>query len=114
MTESWAAQACSLPAAERPTRMAEFDELFSSALLRLEQPEPGRVELTLDPTAEVAASAAALMVRETACCSFFTFTLTATGGQLQLDVTVPTTHIAVLDALETRAVAAISTRRRST
>lgn len=95
--------ACSLPVAERPLRVAEFDELFSAAVLRLERPEPGRVELALDPTAEVAANTAALAVRETACCSFFTFTLTATAGQLRLEVTVPSAHIGVLDALAARA-----------
>lgn len=103
LTASWVPEACSLPIAERPLRVAEFDELFSSAVLHLERPEPGRVELALDPTAEVAANTAALVVRETACCAFFTFTLTATAGQLRLTVTVPAAHIAVLDALAARA-----------
>lgn len=108
--------ACSLPTAEKPARVAEFDELFSSAVLRVDRPEPGRLELELDPTAEVAANTAALVVRETACCTFFTFTLTATGGQLRLKVIVAPAHIAVLDALASRAATAMSSgdhRRRS-
>lgn len=47
----------------------------------------------------MAAQAAGLVVRETACCSFFTFTLTATGGALELGVAVPDSHVEVLDAL---------------
>jgi 8-oxo-dGTP pyrophosphatase MutT (NUDIX family) len=33
------------------------------------------------------------VVRETECCSFVTFTLTATGGQVLLEVVVPPAHI---------------------
>jgi hypothetical protein len=116
LTESWMPGACSLPTAEKPARVAEFDEFFSSAVLRVDRPEPGRLELELDPTAEVAANTAALVVRETACCTFFTFMLTATGGQLRLKVIVAPAHIAVLDALASRAATAMSGgdhRRRS-
>ena len=42
---------------------------------------------------------AGLAAAETECCSFFTFALTATGGALSLDVTVPAAHTAILDAL---------------
>jgi hypothetical protein len=37
-------------------------------------------------------------MRETGCCSFFTFTLTAANGRLELDV--ETDHEDVLDAIE--------------
>lgn len=116
LTESWAPAACRLPTAELPLRVAEFDELFASTVRDLDRPEPDRLRLRLDPTAEAAASTAELVIRETQCCSFFTFTLTATGGQLLLEVVVPATHIAVLDALAARAATAISGdsyRRRS-
>ena len=46
-----------------------------------------RFELTPHP--EVASRTADLFTRETQCCSFFTFTLTATGGSLTLDVAGP-------------------------
>lgn len=107
-TESWALEACSLPMAEQPLRVAEFDKLFESAVLRLDRPEPGRLELELDPTADVAASTAALVVRETGCCLFFAFTLTARDGRLTLEVAVPPIHVTILDALEARAATAMS------
>ncbi len=53
----------------------------------------------LPPRPELAAEAADLVVRETQCCSFFTFALTATGGRLHLDVTVPESQTPVLDAM---------------
>ena len=56
-----------------------------------------RFELTPDPA--VAARTADLFTRETQCCSFFTFTLTATGGSLTLDVQVPSSQVSVLAAL---------------
>lgn len=112
-TDSWVPDVCGLPVAERPLRVAEFDEVFATAVLGLDRPEPARLRLILNPTAEVAAGTAALVLRETACCSFFVFTLTATGGQLLLEVSVPPTHIAVLDALSTRAALAMSGRSPS-
>ncbi len=108
--DSWVPQACTLPTVDQPLRVAEFDELFASAVQDVDRPEPGRLVLALTPTAEVAATVAGLVVRETSCCSFFTFTLTATGGSLALAVTVPATHLEVLEALADRAA---GTRGRS-
>jgi hypothetical protein len=105
LAESWAPRSCALPTAEQPLRVAEFDDLFASAVRRVERPGPGRVRLELEPTPQVAAAAAGLAVRETDCCSFFTFTLSATGGDLLLDVTVPPAHVGVLEALAARAAA---------
>lgn len=95
--------ACTLPTVDRPLRVAEFDDLLSTAVERLERPAPGELRLGLVASPEVAGSAAALAARETACCSFFTFTLTATGGALSLSVTVPPAQVEVLDALAARA-----------
>ena len=100
---SWAPDACTLPTVERPLREAEFDTLFSSAVTGATRTSPSTVVLTLTPQPAVAAQAAELAARETSCCSFFTFTLTASGGGLSLAVTVPATHQAVLDALVERA-----------
>jgi len=100
---SWVPQACTLPTVEQPLRLAEFDDLFASAVLGVQRADPLRVRLELRAEPEVAARAADLMTRETGCCSFFSFTLTATGNQLDLDVAVPAGHIAVLDALAARA-----------
>ncbi|MEW2356266.1 hypothetical protein [Spirillospora sp. NPDC029432] len=99
----WTPRACTLPTAERPLRLAEFDALFAEAVTRVRPTGPGQVRLELRPDPAVAARAAELATRETGCCSFFTFTLTTTGGALALDVTVDEPHIEVLDALAARA-----------
>jgi hypothetical protein len=91
-----------LPTAEQPLRVAEFDELFATSLRGLDRREPTGLRMHLDPTPEVAARTAGLVMRETGCCSFFTFTLVATGGELHLDITVPATQTGVLDALQAR------------
>ncbi|SFR04568.1 hypothetical protein SAMN04488564_102558 [Lentzea waywayandensis] len=100
MSEIWAPEACTLPRAERPFRVAEFDELLATA--ERHRPERTRLVLTLEPRPEVAARAADLAVRETGCCSFFTFELTATGGGLSLAISVPDARADVLDALAAR------------
>ncbi|WP_439658863.1 hypothetical protein ACSHWB_41835 [Lentzea sp. HUAS TT2] len=100
MSETWAPEACTLPTAERPFRVAEFDELFASGVRH--RPERTRLVLELEPRPEVAARAADLAVRETGCCSFFTFELTATRGALSLAITVPESQAEVLDALAAR------------
>jgi hypothetical protein len=106
----WAPQACTLPTAERPLRAAEFDGLFGEAVTGVERVGPGRLRLALRASPQVAGRAAELVTAETACCSFFTFTLTATGGRLVLDVDVPAAYIDVLDALAARAVAVTGAR----
>jgi hypothetical protein len=101
--ESWVSQSCTLPTAERPLRVAEFDRLFTDAVRGADRPSRTRLKLDLEPSAEKAAQAAGLMVSETACCSFFTFTLTSTGGALELEIAVPDSHVEVLDVLAARA-----------
>ncbi|HET6214821.1 MAG TPA: hypothetical protein VFE14_18280 [Micromonosporaceae bacterium] len=91
--------ACTLPVVERPLRVAEFDALFASSVRAVERVDPSRVRLALAPDAQVAAHAADLAVRETQCCSFFTFTLTATGGELSLEIAAPPGHAELLDAI---------------
>ncbi|RDI34508.1 hypothetical protein DFR72_101256 [Lentzea flaviverrucosa] len=41
-------------------------------------------------------------MRETGCCSFFTFELTVTGGGVTLAISVPDSRAEVLDALAAR------------
>lgn len=100
---SWLVQACTLPTTEQPLRLVEFDQLFATDVRTADRlaADRLRLELTADPA--VAARAADLAVRETACCSFFVFTLTASDGRVTLDVTVPESHVNVLDALAARA-----------
>jgi len=106
LSPSWAPAACTLPAAERPLRSASFDQLFADVVLSTGRTGPRQLRLDLQPGRETAARAAELAAAETECCSFFTFTLTASGGALTLDVSVPDAHIAVLDALAQRIAAA--------
>jgi hypothetical protein len=96
-SENWA---CTLPTAERPLRLAEFDALLAGAARH--RPTRTRLVLDLESRPEVAAQAADLAVREAGCCSFFTFELTATGGGLTLAISVPEAQGEVLDALAVR------------
>ncbi|MGW5055081.1 hypothetical protein [Actinokineospora sp. NPDC004072] len=105
MTDNWAPAACTLPTAEQPLRVAEFDGLFAEALRGLERTGPTGLRIALEATPEVAARAAELVVRESQCCSFFTFTLTAASGELALAIGVPDQHADVLDAIAARASA---------
>jgi hypothetical protein len=101
-TGDWVPEACTLPTQERPLRVAEFDALFASALLRVERLEPTRLRLVL--AAEAEATARDLTGRETACCSFFRFDFgPSTDGQFALDVHVPVRQVTVLDALADQA-----------
>ncbi|MFJ8581105.1 hypothetical protein [Micromonospora sp. NPDC093277] len=101
---SWVPQACTLPTAEQPLRLAEFGELWASAVVGMERVDRLRVRLELRAEPAVAGRAADLMVRENRCCSFFTFSLITNGGRLALEVAVPAGHVDVLDALVARAV----------
>jgi hypothetical protein len=62
----------------------------------------GRVLLT-SSVLVATVRAARLAVHETGCCSFFTFSVVATGDELRLDVAVPEGQTEVLDAFAERA-----------
>ena len=96
----WVPEACTLPTVERPLRLAEFDDLFATALLGQQRIAPTRLQWHLDPGVEGVARD--LTQRESSCCSFFTFSFT-TGDALRVDVEVPSEQVAVLDALTERA-----------
>jgi hypothetical protein len=101
--QAWVPQACTLPAAERPPRVAEFDELFAMALRGQQRVAPTLLRWRLDPAAEPGARD--LADREAGCCSVFTFTFAAVGNDVQVDVEVPAASAGVLDALAQRAAA---------
>jgi hypothetical protein len=104
--DGWVPQACILPTAERPMRLAEFDDLFATALRGQQRPAPNRLRWQLDPVAE--ATVRDLAARESACCSFFTFSFTPAANDaeaLDLEVRVPAGQVDVLDALAARAAA---------
>jgi thioredoxin len=104
---AWApVDACTLPTAQQPLREAEFDALFATALRSVERPEPQWLRLTLDGDADAEAAVRDLTARESSCCSFFDFQLTAADGALTLDVRVPEARVEVLDGLARQAVTA--------
>jgi hypothetical protein len=99
---------CTLPTAERPLRAAEWDDLLASAATAVRRTAAQQAAVRLRPDPAVAARAGDLAVRETQCCSFFTFGLMASGGGLELTVTVPPAQTAVLDALLEQAARAVT------
>lgn len=104
MSTDWVSS-CTLPTAEQPLRVAEFDQLFASAVRGVERVEPTRLRLLLDASFEEAARE--LTDRETSCCSFFTFTFTPAGeGRVLLETRVPAAQSGVLDGLAVRATTA--------
>lgn len=68
--------ACTLPTVEQPLRLAEFDELFATAVRRVETLTATHARMTLTGEAGLTAAVRDLTARETGCCSFFTFTIT--------------------------------------
>ena len=98
-------QVCTLPTADRPVRVAEFDALFARGLTAQERVSPTVLRWMLDPGVEL--TARDLTARESACCSFFSFEFTADADAVQLEITVPPAQVEVLDALATRAAASL-------
>ena len=111
MTDEWVpVEACTLPTAEQPLRVAEFDALFAAGLLAVDRRGPTWLRLRLRADAGVADRAADLTARESACCSFFAFEIATVGPEVLVDVRVPDSRCEVLDGLERRAQAALSAR----
>lgn len=97
-------EACTLSDAERPLRLAEFDALFATAVRQVERIDATRLRLTLTGPDTLKAAVADLTERESRCCSFFDFDVTADGqGQVVVTIAVPAAHVGVLDALAARA-----------
>jgi hypothetical protein len=94
-----APEACTLPTAERPLRVAEFDALFATALRRVDRISDRHARLHLTGPADLDATVRDLTAREVGCCSFFDFTVGGTGNAVILDVEVPAAYVDVLDAL---------------
>jgi hypothetical protein len=103
-SEGLAPDACTLPTAQQPRRLAEFDDLFATALRDINRVGETHLRLSLAGPESLRPKVEDLAARETECCSFFAFTVTAPApGRVQLDIEVPTAHIEVLDALANRA-----------
>src|ERR1700729_986959 len=100
----WVPDACTLPTADRPVRSAEFDAVFGQGLRRVSRLSDRRSQWEFAADPGQAARIADLLRRETACCSFFTFTMTSQApGTALVDVAVPAAYTGVLDALNQRA-----------
>jgi hypothetical protein len=108
---SWVPDACTLPNQEQPLRVAEFTELFASALKESTRPTPSLLRLVLTYSNDTENTLRDLVARESTCCAFFDFTITHSNGELVLDVGVSAGHEPVLNALADQAISAVSTRR---
>lgn len=103
--DSWVPDACTLPTAERPLRLAEFDQFFRDAVRGADRLSAQHLRLHLDGAEQVEETARDLTARESSCCSFFTFDIARPdSNSLTLDIRTPAAHVNVLDALAKRAL----------
>lgn len=94
--------ACTMPTAERPLRLDEFDDLFATAVRTVER-RGTDVRMHLTGARGLADRVRDLTARESSCCSFFTFAVDGTDEDLTLDISVPPARREILDALADRA-----------
>ncbi|MEJ7832152.1 MAG: hypothetical protein WKF79_04505 [Nocardioides sp.] len=107
--------ACTLPTVDQGLRVAEFDALFAETLQAIEATRAGRARLVMSGERDLEERVRALAAAETACCSFFTFTVTPldpdsshvgeTATWVALDVEVPQERADLLGAILERASA---------
>ena len=109
MQNDWIPEAYTLPTTERPLRRAEFDDLFAEDVLTVHESSPLEVRLELRAEPDVAARAAQLAAKETACFSFFRFDVVATDGRVAMVVSTESPHEVVLAAMAERAKATLGT-----
>jgi len=88
-------EACTLPTAEQPLRAQEFAQLLRGATVVRHDAQRAtvRVATVLEPQVRE------LVARESACCSFFTFTVRATPAAVEPGIEVTAEQVAVLDSL---------------
>lgn len=103
MDEWCAPDACSLPIADQPGRVAEWDTLFRTAVRTIET-VPAGVRFELDRSRAGVAAVADLADRESQCCAFFTFGVTVRSETLALSVGADREHADVVEALAARAL----------
>jgi len=100
---TWVPESCTLPTVEQPLRLAEFDELFASAVRPAERVDRTGLRLHLPGGEETVSATRELVARESGCCSFFSFELVPSDAETALEVRVPAPQTAVLDAMQERA-----------
>ena len=103
--DDWVPPACTLPTVDQPLRRAEFDAMFAEDVIRLDQPTAEQLLLELRATPAAAARAADLAVKETGCCSFFSFDLSIGDGKVSMAISTDARNTAVLAVLRDRAAA---------
>src|SRR5690242_17934964 len=96
-------QECTLPPAELPRRLAEFDTLVATALVDAVRTGPTGARLRFAGPAGLSSALRDLAARERQCCTFFEFTVSAAGDAVQVEVAFPPAYAAVLDELLARA-----------
>ena len=94
--------ACTLPTAERPLRLAELAALFAASARTVSSDQDG-VRIHLVGAPGLRARVEDLAARETACCSFFSFGIEGEDDDLVLTVAVPQERRSILDGLAARA-----------
>ncbi|MEO5922010.1 MAG: hypothetical protein ABIQ01_12800 [Pseudolysinimonas sp.] len=92
---------CTLPTAERPIRLAEFDTLLESATLA-KRDNAMHLTFYFDDAKGLEAQARDLTARESSCCSFFDFNVANDGGQIIVGIGVPDQHASILNSLQSR------------
>ncbi|MEW2139067.1 hypothetical protein AB0892_21155 [Streptomyces sp. NPDC005409] len=106
---AWVPQSCTLPTEVQPLRVAEWDALLAEHLTSVSWTGPQALRLVLAGGPAVEEQVRDLVGRESACCSFFTFTISPGEAANVLDVRVEGDHQVVLEALAVRAGAAGAT-----
>ncbi|HEX8347318.1 MAG TPA: hypothetical protein VF657_21655 [Actinoplanes sp.] len=101
---------CTLPTAEQPLRVGEFDVLFRRNLIEVDRVADTRLRMVLTGDG-VEAQARDLCDRESRCCSFFTFAVDRHGDAVTVDVTVPPARRQVLDAIQMWATSSMGQQR---
>src|SRR3954469_21261943 len=99
---TWVPESCTLSTLERPLRVAEFDALFATVTRPAERLGPTRLRVHLPGGPDVLARARELVARETGCCSVFSFEVRPAATATELEVQVPGSQVAVLDAMQRR------------
>ena len=99
---TWVPESCTLPTVEQPLRVAEFDGLFATAVGPAQRFAPTGLRIHLPAGDEVVSTVRDLVARETGCCSFFSFDVRPSSTGTKLEVRVPESQTAVLDAMQQR------------
>ncbi|MDG4826866.1 hypothetical protein O7635_33890 [Asanoa sp. WMMD1127] len=91
--------ACTLPTAAQPLRVAEFRSLFARAAESVERVDGRHLRIRLRGEPGLADAVRDLAARENDCCAFFTFAVTTDDSAVLLDAKVPAAYAEVLDGL---------------